>query len=142
METPLSWFRLRIFSAHSSTVATLARIPNVEGNLILQRHRSGPCTQRASRRTRPVKMPARALMEQAQRTQVSPGPQVPLRGLAYEVGALGAQPGRSTESLDGATTVDYSRHEALCSQETRPHRMSERFVGDGRLRLRRYVGAR
>jgi len=26
-------------------------------------------------------------------------------------------------------------HEALCSQETRPHRMSERFVGDGRLRL-------
>jgi hypothetical protein len=25
--------------------------------------------------------------------------------------------------------------EALCSQETRPHRHSERFVGDGRLRL-------
>ena len=43
--------------------------------------------------TRPVTMPARALMEQAQRTQVSPGPQLPLRGLAYEVGALGAQPG-------------------------------------------------
>ena len=68
-----------------------------------------------------MKMPARALMEQAQRTQVSPGPQVPLRGLAYEVGALGAQPGRSTESLDGARTVDYSHAEALCSQETRPH---------------------
>ena len=56
-----------------------------------------------------MKIPARApLMKQAQRTQVSPGPQLPLRGLAYEVGALGAQPGRSTESLDGARTVDYS----------------------------------
>ena len=26
-------------------------------------------------------------------------------------------------------------HKALCSQEARPHRRSERFVGDGRLRL-------
>jgi len=29
-------------------------------------------------------------------------------GLAREVGALGVQPGRSTESLAGARTVDYS----------------------------------
>jgi len=42
------------------------------------------------------------LMKQAQRTQVVlPGPQLPLRVLAYDVGALGVQPGRSTESLDG-----------------------------------------
>jgi hypothetical protein len=56
-----------------------------------------------------VKIPAPApLTKQAQRTQVSPGPQLPLRGLAYEVGAHGMQPGRSTESLMSATTVDYS----------------------------------
>ena len=50
-----------------------------------------------------MKIPAPApLMKQAQRTQVvSPGPQVPLRVLAYDVGALGVQSGRSTESLDG-----------------------------------------
>jgi hypothetical protein len=33
----------------------------------------------------------------------------PLRGLACEVCALGVQPGRSTESLAGARTVDYSQ---------------------------------
>jgi hypothetical protein len=44
-----------------------------------------------------VKIPARApLTKQAQRTRVSPGgPQVLLHGLAYEVGALGTQPGGS-----------------------------------------------
>jgi len=54
-----------------------------------------------------VKIPA-PLTKQAQRTRVSPGPQVLLRGLAYEVGALGVPPGRSTESLVSATMVDYS----------------------------------
>jgi hypothetical protein len=56
-----------------------------------------------------VKIPARApLTKQAQRTQVSPGPQLPLRELAYELGAIGVQPARSTESLMSATTVNYS----------------------------------
>jgi hypothetical protein len=84
-----------------------------------------------------VKIPARApLMKQAQRTQVSPGPQVPLRGLAYEVGALGAQPGRPTESLDGTRTVDYSRARVSMQAGDAPSSaMSERLVGDGRLRL-------
>jgi hypothetical protein len=45
-----------------------------------------------------VKIPAHApLTKQAQRTQVSPGSQLPLRGLACEVGALGVQPRRSAE---------------------------------------------
>jgi len=51
-----------------------------------------------------VKIPAPGapLMKQTQRTQVvSPGPQVPLRVLAYDLGALGVQSGRSTASLDG-----------------------------------------
>ena len=95
---------------------------NVEGNLILQRHRSGPCTQRCVPRTRPVKIPAPALTKQAHRTPVSPGPQLPLRGLAYGFGALGAQPGRSTEPLLSATTVDYSHYETLGSPETHPRR--------------------
>ena len=84
-----------------------------------------------------MKIPARApLMKQAQRTQVSPGPQVPLRGLAYEVGALGAQPGRPTESLDGTRTVDYSRARVSMQAGDAPSSaMSERLVGDGRLRL-------
>jgi hypothetical protein len=37
-----------------------AQMRNVEGNLILRRHRSGPCTQRCVRRTRPVEIPAPA----------------------------------------------------------------------------------
>jgi hypothetical protein len=56
-----------------------------------------------------VKIPARAPpMKHAQRTQVPRRPQVSIRGLACEVGALGVQPGRSTESLDGARTVGFS----------------------------------
>ena len=56
-----------------------------------------------------MKIPAPApFMKHAQRTQVSSGPQASLRGLACEVGALGVQPERSTESLVSATTVDYS----------------------------------
>ena len=84
-----------------------------------------------------MKIPARApLTKQAQRTQVSPGPQIPQRGLAREVGALGAQPGRSTESLDGTRTVDYSRsRDSMQSGDAPSSSMSERFVGDGHLRL-------
>ena len=83
-----------------------------------------------------MKIPARApLTKQAQRTRVSPGPQVPLRGLAHEVGALGTQPGRSTASLADARTVDYSRARDSMQSVDAPSSMSERFVGDGRLRL-------
>jgi len=75
-----------------------------------------------------VEIPAPApLTKQAQRTQVSPGPQVPLRGLAYEVGALGAQPGRSTDSLDGARTVDYSHARGSMQSVDAPSSMSERL---------------
>jgi hypothetical protein len=81
-----------------------------------------------------VKIPARApLTKQAQRTRVSPGPQVPLRGLAHEVGALGTQPGRSTASLADARTVDYSH--ARDSMQSVDAPSSERFVTDGHLRL-------
>ena len=83
-----------------------------------------------------MKIPARApLTKQAQRTRVSPGPQVPLRGLAYEVGALGTQPGRSTASLADARTVDYSRTRDSMQSVDAPSGMSERFVTDGHLRL-------
>jgi hypothetical protein len=83
-----------------------------------------------------VKISARALAKQVQRTQVSPGPQVPLRGLAYEVGALGVQPGRSTESLADARATDYSQARgAMQSGDAPSSAMSERFVGDGSLRL-------
>jgi len=89
--------------ARSSALRTCARpfavrSPNGEGSLILQRTGPDPARKGASRRTRLVKIPAPApLTKQAQRTRVSPGPQVLLRGLAYEVGALGVPPGRSTE---------------------------------------------
>jgi hypothetical protein len=64
-----------------------------------------------------VKIPARApLTKQAQRTRVSPCPQVPRRGLAYEVGALGTQPGRSTASLLTQERLTIHKHETLCSQ--------------------------
>jgi hypothetical protein len=83
-----------------------------------------------------VKIPARApLTKQAQRTRVSPGPQVPLRGLAYEVGALGTQPGRSTASLADARTVGYSHARDSMQSVDAPSSMSERFVTDGHLRL-------
>ena len=124
--------------AHGHTNATFGgyRRRNLEGNLILQRHRSGRARKGASRRTRPVKIPARApLTKQAQRTRVSPGPQVPLRGLAHEVGALGTQPGRSTESLADARTVDYSPARDSMQSVDAPSSMSERFVTDGHLRL-------
>jgi hypothetical protein len=82
-----------------------------------------------------VMIPARApLTKQAQRTRVSPGPQVPLRGLAHEVGALGTQPGRSTESLAGARTVDYSPARDSMQSGDAPSSMSERFVTDDNLR--------
>ena len=74
-------------------------------------------------------------MKQAQRTQVSPGPQVHLRGLAYEVGALGVQPGRSTEALDDARTVDYScARGSMQSGDAPSSATSEQFVGDSHLR--------
>ena len=83
-----------------------------------------------------MKIPARApLTKQAQATRVSPGPQVPLRGLAYEVGALGTQPGRSTASPADARTVDYSRVRDSIQSVDAPPSMSERFVTDGHLRL-------
>src|ERR1035437_8131015 len=95
-----------------------------------------PARKGASRRTRPVKIPARApLTKQAQATRVSPGPQVPLRGLAYEVGALGTQPGRANAALAEARTVDYSRARGSMQSVDAPSSMSERFVTDGRLRL-------
>src|ERR1035437_4748679 len=81
-------------------------------------------------------IPARApLTKQAQRTQVSPGQQVPLCGLAYEVGALGTQRGRSTASLADARTVDYSHARDSMQSLDAPSSMSERFVTDGHLRL-------
>lgn len=83
-----------------------------------------------------MKIPARApLTKQAQRTRVSPGPQVPLRGLTYEVGALGTQPGRFTASRVDARTVDYSRARDSMQSLDAPSSMSERFVTDGHLRL-------
>jgi hypothetical protein len=83
-----------------------------------------------------VKIPARApLAKQAQRTRVSPVPQVPLRGLAYEVGALSTQPGRSTASLADARTVHYSEARDSMQSADAPSSMSERFVTDGQLRL-------
>ena len=82
-----------------------------------------------------MKIPAAApLTKQAQRTQVSPGPQIPQRGLAREVGALGAQPRRSTESLAGARTVDYSPARDSMQSGDAPSSMSERFVTDDNLR--------
>jgi hypothetical protein len=74
----------------------------------------------ASRRTRPVEIPAPGRTPY----EASPGTSPPgsLGGLACEVGALGVQPGRFTESLAGATTADYAHPEALCSREKRPHR--------------------
>jgi hypothetical protein len=83
-----------------------------------------------------VKIPARApLAKQAHWTRLSPGPQVPLRGLAYEVGALGAQRGRSTASLADARTVDYSYPRDSMQSVDAPSSMSERFVTDGHLSL-------
>jgi hypothetical protein len=83
-----------------------------------------------------VKIPARApLTKQKQRTRVSPGPQVPLRGLAHEVGALGTQPGSSTASLADARTVGYSHTRDSMQSVDAPPSMSERFVTDGHLRL-------
>ena len=82
-----------------------------------------------------MKIPARApLTKQAQRTRVSPGPHVPLRGLAHEVGALGTQPGRSTASLADARTVGYSPARDSRQSVDAPSSMSERFVTDGHLR--------
>jgi hypothetical protein len=69
-------------------------------------------------------------------------PQVPLRGLACEVGALGVQPGRSTGSLAGARTVDCSNaRSSMQSGDAPSSSMSERFVGDGLLRLSGRSGA-
>ena len=44
-----------------------------------------------------------------------------------------SRPGSRARSSPARLTTH--THEALCGQETRPHRMSERFVGDGRPRL-------
>ena len=82
-----------------------------------------------------MKIPALApLTKQAHRTQVAPGPQVyppaPASELAYEVGALGAHPGRSTESLDAARTVDYSHKRGpMQSGDAPSSAMSERSMG-------------
>jgi hypothetical protein len=90
-----------------------------------------------------VKIPARApLTKQAQRTRVSPGPQVPQRGLAHEVGALGTQPGRATASLADARTVDYSPARDSMQSVDAPSSMSERFVTDGHLRPSGRIDAR
>ena len=70
-----------------------------------------------------MKIPARAPpTKQAQRPRVSPGPQVPLRGLAYEVGALGTQPGRSPPHCMAQERLTIHTYETLCSLETRPRR--------------------
>ena len=84
-----------------------------------------------------MKIPAPApLMKHPQRTQVSSGTQISLRRLACEVGALGVQPGTSTESLVSARTVDYSRGRGSMQSGAAPSStVSQRFVGDGRLRL-------
>jgi hypothetical protein len=55
-----------------------------------------------------------------------------LGGLACEVGALGVQPGRSTESLSGARAVDYSHARGSRSQETRPHQQERIQPGNTR----------
>ena len=70
-----------------------------------------------------IPAPGTPLTKQAQETQVS---QLRLRGLAYGVGALGVQPGRSTESLVSATTVDYShvRDPMQSADPPRRHRAS------------------
>jgi hypothetical protein len=69
-----------------------------------------------------VEIPARGpLMKHAQGTWVSPAGI--LRGLACEVGALGVQPGDPPSHwLVSQERLTIHMHEALCSQETRPHR--------------------
>ena len=83
--------------------------------------------------TRPVTMPARALMEQAQRTQVSPGPQLPLRGPCLRSRcarrSTGGDPPRHWMAQERLTI---HTHGALCSQETRALIKHERAFRQGR----------
>jgi hypothetical protein len=69
-----------------------------------------------------VKIPAPApLMKHTQRTHVSPRPQVSLRVLVCEVGALGVHRGDPPSHWTAQERLTIHMHEALCSQETRPH---------------------
>jgi hypothetical protein len=65
-------------------------------------------------------------MTHAQGTWVPPAGIV--RGLAYQVGALGVQPGRSTGSLAGARTADYSHARGSMQSGDAPHRLERSKV--------------